>query len=358
MGMRRWLVMVAMGMVACGSAEVPVLPAAEGFGGSLADPADSGADPTDDREGAVLRVEVVGDLPGLAVNLHSVVLGAESDAPFELADGVRDGSFFALAVDGPDDRWLWSLDDDTIGMVALPFAYIDDDENGVHTPEEQYVGLAPEGALYIEGEPSDAFVERGFGSGWNSLAVDIETGELTVHPGGVEQLTLSPQLIPQDRFVMDVQLAMEGDGLRVAMVPGTVLSGEVSGPIVFDQAATEQVQVPVDGPAPDEHLQDAGADGTQYRDWRYSVESLLVYADDNASGGFDLGDSIAGSLCAMGSQARLQHTSEPDKAFEALHLAANQIIPAWSLYVEGADGGRYVRLDDAGPLTLASNCSP
>ena len=66
------------------------------------------------------------------VNLHTGVLGEASDAPHEIADGVPVDGGFALDVEPPDERWFRAIDAETEGFLALPFAYIDDDENGVY----------------------------------------------------------------------------------------------------------------------------------------------------------------------------------------------------------------------------------
>ena len=313
---------------------------------------------TPDRPGTTLTVTVDGDLPGLAVNLHTVELGATSDAPFEIADGVRSDSTFTIDVEPPDDRWFVDLGDGSQGFAALPFAYIDDDENGVHTPDEQYVGLALEGALYIDGEPGASLASAGYTTGWNAIAVDLETAEMVPHAAGLGAITLAPQLIPQDRFVIEAVYDGPMEGRRVALIAETVESGAVMGPIMFDQPVNGTVQLPIDGPPPDEHLQDLGADGTQYRDWQYAVDRLYVYTDADGSGGWSASDPIEGTACAMGEMAVFQHTSEADKAFEALHLATHHIIPAWSFYLTLPDGAQYVRIDDAGPVTLSDSCLP
>lgn len=356
----RWLLPGAW-LAACGSPDKAPLPVGGDFpAAATTDSSDSGAVETGgpDRPGATLTVVLDTERPNVAVNLHSVVLGTDSDAPFELADGVQDATAYTIDVEPPIDRWITDLDSETRGFLALPFAYVDDDGNGVHTPEEQYLGLSVEGVAFIDGEPGAALAAAGFAAGWNGVTVDLETAAFSLRDGGLDGLPLAPQLIAQDRFLLEAPLELAAEGHRVALVPGTVFTGEVTGPLMFDQAASATVQVAIDGPPPDEHLQDYGADETRYRDWRYAVESLVVYADTDASGGFTTADDIVGSVCAMGVSGLLQHTSEADKAFEALHLVANDIIPAWSLYLDLPDGERYMRLDDVGPITLSDSCLP
>ena len=263
-----------------------------------------------------------------------------------------------IDVAAADARWWTDLDDGSRGFAALPFVYVDDDQNGVHTPEEQYIGLGTEGALYIQGEPGGDLAAAGFASGWNAFAADLVSGEVVPHAPGLTGLTLQPQLIPQDRPVLEAQYDGDPRGLRVAMVPETVLDGVVEGPLIFDQPVTSTVQIAIDGPPPDSHLQDWGADGTQYRDWRYSVEFLVLYEDSDSSGDFAMTDNIVGMGCVDGLLARWQHCTEPDRAFEALYLATYQIIPAWSVWLDRPEGAEYVRIDDSPPILLSDACLP
>ncbi|MBO87373.1 MAG: hypothetical protein CL927_18650 [Deltaproteobacteria bacterium] len=328
-------------------------------------PEDSGAptdsatpDPPSDGPGVDLAVQLVGAVPNMGLNLHTVVLGLEPDAPLEIADATIAGATATVAVDAADARWWTDFDDGSRGFAALPFVYVDDDQNGVHTPEEQYIGFGTEGALFIDGVPGSTLAAAGFSAGWNAFAADLVSGELVPHAAGLAGLTLQPQLIPQDRPVVEAQFEGDPRGLRVAMVPETVLDGVVDGPLIFDQPVTSTVQIAIDGPPPDSHLQDWGADGTQYRDWRYSVEFLVLYEDTDASGDFAMTDTIIGMGCVDGLLARWQHCTEPDRAFEALYLATHEIIPAWSVWLDRAEGAEYLRIDDSPPILLSDACLP
>jgi hypothetical protein len=324
--------------------------------------ADSGSPgttgPPADGPGTSLTVQIVGDIPNLGMNLHTVVLGAEPDAPLEIADAVISGSVATIEVEKADARWLRDLGDGTSGFATLPFVYIDDDANGVHTPEEQYIGLGTQGALYVVGEPGPALAAAGFASGWNAFSAQLASGVIEPHAAGLDGLSLEPQLIPQDRLLLEATHEGAPDGLRVAMVPETVFDGVVDGPLIFDQPVSSTVQIPIEGPPPDAHLQDWGADGTQYRDWRYSVEFLVLYEDRDASGDFAMTDTIVGMGCVDGLLARWQHSTEPDRAFEALYLATYEIIPAWSLWLERPEGSEYIRVDDSPPILLSDACLP
>lgn len=319
---------------------------------------DSGEPSNGDGPGVSLTVEVEAGVPNMGMNLHTVVLGLEPDAPLEIADAVINGSQATIDVDKADARWIRELADGTRGFLTLPFVYVDDDQNGVHTPEEQYIGLGLQGALYIDGAPGPVLSAAGFSTGWNAFSGDLVSGELTPYAPGLTGLTLNPQLIPQDRPVLEAQLDGEPRGLRVAMVPETVFDEVVDGPMIFDEPVSSTVQIAIDGPPPDSHLQDWGADGTRYRDWRYSVEFLVLYEDADESGDFAMSDTIVGMGCVDGLLARWQHCTEPDKAFEALYLATYEVIPAWSVWLDRASGAEYLRIDDSPPILLSDACLP
>lgn len=322
------------------------------------DPADDSGDGGDDRVGTTLAVEVLGDVPGVAVDVQTVVLGAEPNALYQVAFGPTDAGRAALEIAPPDDAWLQDLPDGTRGFVALPFAFIDDDADGAPTPEEQYVGVGLEGLLYVEGAPGETLAAAGLASGWSVVSVDLRTGALTPSDTPPSELRLDPQLIPQDRLLLEATVSGPPDGRRVALLAETVLDGTVMGPVMFDAPVSGTVQVPIEGPPPDAHLQDWGADGTQYRDWRYAVEQLTLYRDTDGSGGWSAGDTIEGVACAQGVAAPLQHSTEPDKAFEALYLATFDILPAWSIWLDLPEGPAFVRVDEAGPITLSDACLP
>ncbi len=348
-----------------GKSLAPLDPTVFGAGGETEDTArstdsgDSGATVgSEDGPGTSLAVQVIGDVPNLGLDFHSVVLGPDPEAPRELADGVFVGDTATVDVALADYRWVLELDSSTRGFAALPFVYIDDNGDGEHTAEEQYVGLGTEGALYIHGEPGPDFAAAGFVAGWNAMSADLSSGEVVPFSGGLSGLSLEPQLIPQDRFLLEASFSGAPAELRVALVPETVLDGVVTGPLIFDQPVSSTVQVPIEGPPPDNHLQDFGADGTQYRDWRYGVEVLVLYRDTDASGGFSLTDTVEGMGCVDGVLAKLQHSTEPDKAFEALYLATFDIIPAWSVWLDLPGGARYERLDEVGPIVLSDACVP
>lgn len=351
---RRLFIFAVLPVLGCGSDKATGRLAQDSVSAGTTGTTDTGT--AFEAPGTTLTVAVADDIPRLVVNAHTVDFAFPPSTPIELTHApIVDGEA-VLTLEDPSESWLVDQPDGTKGVLVLPFAFVDDDENGVHTPEEQYVAAGTQGAFLVVGEPGPDLAAKGLVTGWNAVAVDLATGELSLHAPGLDSLTLAAQLIPVDRFVLEASWSESPAGLRVALVPETVLDGIETGPIPFDQPVSGSVQVPIDGPPPDSHLQDYGADGTQYRDWRYAVEHLIVYEDTDGSNTFGTTDTIVARACVDGVAAPLQHSTEPDRAFEALFLAGAQILPAWSMWLDLSTGPEYRRPDESGVVPLTRSC--
>ena len=214
-------------------------------------------------EGGLVMGEVVADLPAAArIELRPDALPYLVPVP-DIAG--LEGAFFVggLHEDGGESRW---------------------------DADERWFAAGSWMALYLSGELPPTLALAGMTLGWNGLLIDGSAVPLIGDPLALPITVTWTEALSLEGTVDDTLPA----DTRLALVPSPVFAGAAVEELLVDQPLESPWFATVSGAPDPSHLLDLDGDG-----FPEAVETLVVYADADASGGLTVNDVGLGGVCAL-----------------------------------------------------------
>lgn len=279
-------------------------------------------------EGGLVMGEVVADLPAAArIELRPDALPYLLPVP-DIAG--LDGAFFVggLHEDGGEATW---------------------------DADERWFAAGSWMALYLSGELPPAFALAGMTLGWNGLLID----------GSAVPLIGDPLALPL-AVTWTKQLSLEGtvddtlpDDVRLALVPAPLFAGSEVDALLLDEPIQNPWGVAVSGAPDPSHLLDLDGDG-----FPEAVETFVVYADADASGGLTDGDAGLGGVCALdGTHANqgigLFFSAPSTNVLWPVYSAVAGAALGWNAFAAEPDSGtlRFLPAEDLIGLVASATCA-
>ena len=280
--------------------------------------------------GTAVSFALSGDWSGLTVALTGFTFGANEEIVVldGLASAPADGAVVEVELPVPGDL----MPCDAQVSCAIFAASLHDDQDGDGFPSDEPIyGVTDIWLIYLEGGVPAELAGLGLAEGWN--AASLLTG------GSALPLTEIPL------------------GTNMAVVESATLGGAYDGPVsedqrlallpeadnvqvlLYDEALDAEWRISVAGSPPVDHLVSDGVT-------TYSVETPIVYLDNDRSGGASNGDIGTHVSCdSLGSTVVLAWLEPVVRLDVAMQYSVLGYHPGWSLIGVDQDGNSRL-LDD------------
>ena len=249
--------------------------------GGTDDTGTTGDSDTGTVAGTAVSFALSGDWTGLTVAVTGFTFGANEEIVVldGLASAPADAAVVEMELPVPTDLMPYD------GQVsyALFAASLHDDQDGDGFPSDEPIyGVTDVWLLYLEGGVPAELAGAGMVEGWNAAglltggsAVSLEGIPLTTNMAPVEVATLGG--VYEGSFAEDHRLALIPQAENVQV-------------LIYDEALHAEWSISVAGSPPVDHLVSDGVT-------TYSVETPLVYLDNDHSGAASQGDTGTHLAC-------------------------------------------------------------
>lgn len=305
-----------------------------------------------------MSFSLAGEVTGTSLSLtylnpSSVASGRLETGTQLLSVTVTTENPFYVVAGAPSDDLLVEID--PTGAPGMKVAYylaalfIDTDANGAINGDETVVGLSHTWLVYATGTIGADYATQGLITGWNAGTFDADPATY-VGPFGVQ---LAADLTTVDTLEIGGTFAASTSDTRLALVPNVVAGGGTVADLLYDEATSDTWTVTVDGIPADDHFEaEAGYSNA------VALETPLVYTDDDADGGYTLGDTITAYACTDDGYLQVGYLPPPHSVASAMVLSQSGLKPGWfGKSLDGASGhpvGASVMAD----VTLDDTCGP
>lgn len=296
-------------------------------------PTDSGTNPTDSGP--------IDDTGTLALTLGFELSGAWSDSQLTLTwldpdslDGdlsfgdtrwsQESADYVGLFAGNPPEEDLAPLDPVNLPGVRaawyVPTLHLDEDQDGLQNGDEPYLGFGTTWALFLEGV-GDTPPLPGLANGWNAIELDVTGGDFEV--ADPLMILLDTNLLPNELLSLagGTSVALSRSA-RLGVYPSGVFEGDTSLDGLYDEPASVEWEIVLDGPPPDDHFVDL--DGL----WG-ALELGLVYEDLDSDTRLGGGDLPSHPLCAEGHTLGLLYLPAPTDLTLAASFTIYGFQPGW-----------------------------